>query len=1081
MRRPFIGYTCLAASALALVAGIPTLQAQQFASHPTPTEDIELIQKLEKSGALAPLAAGKGVPSVIDENDFVVFGYLQNADVVFHLRWQALTHVGANFTVFNSNGNFTNLTSSWNNRSTYLRAGGAAEAAGTKVIMVINSFADKMPSDWTDTPNFEDDPDYPGAYAIYLVFTDPARRATLVNNVVNALLNDPGNYSHGVNVDVEFTWNSQVRDGLTAFFAELRAALNAAGLTSHEVSVYTNPSFSSTRWNFHPTNGITPHIDYMIFSGYDWATGNTPNAISRIPSLINQAQLYMDNGLPPEKLVIAYSTYGRNFPGTNQFAVAGTGGTSSRGFTHGQFDTTIRRSQVSDPISDPSYLYQYSNAQQAAWYTYNDGSIDHVVSWDSVESLEYKFRQALSFGHASSAQQGSRIRGVSFWSLMWLASTSSVDMRTGNPVTRTRTYPHVYQLIQEVLSPASQTEFLLEAFNGIDPRWRNPSEATDTNNIGSVTVSRVLTPGGAGAPANSAYAAQLTIPFTGASNNRAVYAHEVLAHPDFPAIRDTNSVLGVLPRGTKVRARVHNASAYANYSVRMLVIDGNNQIEAGPALSLGTTGWKTMEWNLFDNASTTGFTTTEPGLSSGNGSVDSAGGRTRDIGFFGFLVQGSGAQTVTLAFDEITYEFVDPDGQSYLINEFTYSPNDREFVEIVGAPGVIPAGTELVVLSGSTGNISATFNLAGQSVPASGRFVVGDPAVANVNLSTGFSAGAQFPANAPTALQLRNSLTGHVYDSVVYRAYGGLGELVRQSTWGASGRGTGAWIGQIGNGGYTVGRYPDGANTGENFRDFSVMLPSPGGANGGAINTLPVPFSFATLPPELFFAFNWVGAGVTSTPPGSMPPANALRVADSTGGTIAFLGDAALGASGTGYSVSGDLYIQPGSASAQVNAVGFCGRMGSNFFSNTPAGAAYETGYWLAYQNSPAVDVRDGLANHSGDFVFYWTENTNRGGAISTELGRVSLASLVGVSAGGWAPFILSVNPVDNRLYAEVGGAVLVDSAIPAGAPTAGAVQFGHRQGTTAANDGTYVANLMIDLPFDDNTVNVEGWMLLAD
>lgn len=1045
----------LSATLLALSLASSAFARLDAPPQPEPLDDILYMEAMEKSGALTLSDPVKSIPPVIDEDDFIVFGYLQNANILFHVRWHALTHIGVQFTVFDSDGNFTNLPGSWNNRSNLVKAGGPAEAAGTKVIMVLNSFDDEMPSGGN-----------PDGGAIYQVFTTPSKRTNLVNNVVDAMVNDPGNYSHGVNIDVEFSWNTEVRDGLVEFFAELRQAFDAAGLVDHEISVYTNPTFSSTLWNFDPVDGITPHIDYMIFSGYDWGTGSTPVAVSRMPQLINQAQNYINNGLPPEKLVIAYSTYGRTYPGTDQYLSAGTGSSSTgRGFTHGLFDTTIRRSQVPDPISDPSYTPQYSTNGESAWYTFESGGDDYTVVWDSEESLEYKFRQALSFGHGSSDERGRRLRGVSIWSLRWLAETSSIDMRTGNTVGRTRTYPHVYQLFQELFSPVGQKEFFLEPFAGIDPRWRNPSEAPDSNNHGAISVTRVNTPGGSGAAENSVTAAQLVIPFTGATGNRAVFAHEILAHPDFPAIRDYHSALGHVPRASTIRSRVHTTAAHGNYSVRMLAIDENGEIEASPAFSLGSAGWQTLEWDLFDDSATTPFTTTEPGFSSGDGVVDSAGGRTRDIGFFGFVVEGTGVETVTITFDYITYELADPHGKDYVINEFTYLPSTGEYVEIHGEPGVIPAGTELVVYNSADGSILNTFDLSGQTIGAGGLFVVGDSGVSNVDFSTGFTSGGEFPNTIPSAIQLRNSNTGHVYDSLVWRAYGGLGDLVRRQTWGVTGFGPTSWTGQIGNGGYSIGRYPDGANTGNNFRDFSVMQPSPGSSNAGAIASLPVSYNFATTPAPLFFAFNWVNAGITSSPPGSTPPANALRVADSTGGNIAFIGDAALGGGGAGYSASGEMYIQPAAAGSQSVAVGICGTLGSNFFSAISAGSAYETGYWITYQNDGGASLRDGLDNHAGEFVFYHAVNNNQHPYIVEELGRVALASISGLNEGDWGAFVLSVDPTNDRLYASMGGAVLYDDSIPTDGPTAGAFQIGHRMGTTGGSDGAFVANLTLDEP----------------
>ncbi|MEM8712617.1 MAG: hypothetical protein AAGG01_16830, partial [Planctomycetota bacterium] len=124
--------------------------------------------------------------------DFIVFGYLQSETQVFHQRWHALTHVGSRFVNFDAQGNLTNL-GAFTQRSSYLRAGGAAEAAGVKVILVLANFDDAAGG------------------SLERVMTSGARRTNLVNQLVAALAAD--SYSHGISLDLEFSWGPAVRDG----------------------------------------------------------------------------------------------------------------------------------------------------------------------------------------------------------------------------------------------------------------------------------------------------------------------------------------------------------------------------------------------------------------------------------------------------------------------------------------------------------------------------------------------------------------------------------------------------------------------------------------------------------------------------------------------------------------------------------------------------------------------------------------------------------------------------------------------------------------------------------------------------
>ncbi|MBI1291818.1 hypothetical protein GC173_11330, partial [bacterium] len=858
--------------------------------------------------------------------------------------------------------------------------------------------------------------------AIEQVFTTPSKRTTLVNNIVDAIKNDPGGYNAGVNFDVEFSWGSSVRDGIVLLLQELRTAFDAQGLADKEISIYTHPTLSTSQWNI---AGMEPYIDYLIYSGYDFSTGTTPNAVGDWASMTSSDTRipgYFEQGLPPEKLVIAFPTYGRTWDDTTQYGVSGgSSGSTGRGFTDGLYDTTI------NTANGGPQTHNYQTGDETAWYTYNDGT-DHVVVWEGIEGINYKIRQALTIQDPTSGvnMDGRKVGGVAFWSMNWLAETTSRDPRTNTTVTRTRTYPHFYQVLQEALSAKGQTRFLIDGFEGRDPRWRDPDLALDTagdtdNNSSWDNLAR---PSGSGAPSNSTLAATVNFDFEAAGPNKGVFAHEVLNSTLVPGTRDRHAVAALFDSTTLLQASIHTATAYSGRTVRMLVIDANGQLEAGPTISLNATGWRTLSFDL--TAGATGFTTVEPNFTTGDGVIQTAGGGAKDIAFYGFAVEGGGAGVVTVVFDEITYEHVNPGGKNYKINEVRYDGNTGEFVEIYGPAGSLPAGMEIRTIVGTDGSVSA-LPISG-SIPDDGGgfgyFVVGDSNVPSVDYSTGFSTSTSQLSDAnPSGLQLWDATTGGVYDSVVYEAFGGIDDLARVETLGVVDEGW-PWLGRISNGtdgssaGYTAGRYPDGNDTDVNSADFSSMVATPGAANGGKVPGGAATYSFDTVPAAAFQSFQTFT--VASPAVGaSAGGGNAHRCVDTTGGGVmSFIGDAALGAGGTGYKVTGEVFIPAAAAPAQAIGVGFCGSQGSHFFTASQAAAGYENGYWIIFENQAGIGLNDGQADHPGVFHFLHATNDNMDGNPTELLGSATLAA-AGVTEGAWTTFELVVDPsaaVGSRL-----------------------------------------------------------------
>ncbi|QDV10090.1 Glycosyl hydrolases family 18 [Planctomycetes bacterium Poly30] len=1016
--------------------------ARQRRSHPTATD-------VTPNAAGSPTTPGPTDRAPIHgiDDDFIVFGYLQSETQVFHQRWHALTHVGSRFVGFDSAGNLTG-TSAFTNRSSYLKAGGAADTAGVKMILVLASFDDGAGG------------------AIASVMTSASRRANLVNQLVNLLAND--SYCHGVSIDIEFSWGSAVRDGLTAFMAQLRAGLDGLG-PGYELSIYTNAIFSSNQWDFDAETGITPSIDYMLYSMYDWASGSTPHAISDFDNCLGSSKMhaYLNDGLPPEKLVPVISAYSRQWSNTASYDVAGTSPSSS-GFTDGLFDVTLN-SSIGTPAQN------YVTGDEAAWYTWNSGS-QRVRTFEGLEGMEYKIRHALSLQDPSGRWSGRRIGGVGFWSLMWMAEFTSIDPRTGGSVARTRTYPHVYEMLHEIFAPPGTRAYSLDSFSGLDPRWRDPNLARDTVGDSNGDSSLALVP----APAGEGNAMRIAYDFEGSGANRAVVAHEVLASPLAPTVTDTNSVLGVVSASTKLKAFVLVTQPQAGYTMRMLAVDGSRQLESSPSISLAQPGWHVLTWDLTDPFSVAGFPTQEPAFFSGNSILNSTGLGARDIGFYGFVIEGTGDAVGEVIVDSITYEHVDPEQKSYRINEFRYAESGLEFVEIHGPAGPLPSGLTLRTYGASNGTVAREFPLSG-SIPdmggGFGLFVAGDPGTPNVASTTGFSAAGDDLSNLnPTGLQLLNVSSQHVYDNVVYEAFGGLGDLIRRETLGVTSGGW-PWFGEIANGfdgsgaRYTAGRYPDGLDTGRNAEDFSFQAASPGEPNGDRL-TLPATFDFETASPAFFSTFGSVlrssplAAGIPASPGGGL----AWRCVDpSGGGVIGIAGDAALGRT-RGYTVTGDLYVPSSTDPAQAIALGICGSQGSRFF---PADSdarlsGYENGYWLIYENRAGVNLNDGRIDHGLIWELVHASHDQMDGE-PVQLMEALPNFVLGIAEGQWVPFSITLDPYEptgGQLVVILNDREIFRGALPEGGRRSGAFQVGFREnhaGPPIASEGTWIDNLHID------------------
>jgi spore germination protein YaaH len=1009
-------------------------------------------------------------PSI--NSDRIVFGYLQIDDsAVRYIKWNALTHIGCRQTSVNSSGDFTNLTSTFINRDADLKPGGAAEKAGVKVLLVPTTFGDR-----------------PGG-VVESVFTNATNRNNLISNIVSAV-NNATYGCDGVSFDIEFKWSDwdtggTIKAGIAQMFTDLRAQL-----PNKIISIYVTPAdYVSIMWDV-PTLAAT--CDFILQTGYDYGTGTSSkvHAISDYDSNLSPIGHWINAGMPPEKIVYALSAYGVNRTGVTAYGQTGGTSLSSTWFADTLYDTTLRQAN-SGPFTN-----QYEAGDEAAWYTYNASGVDHAVTWDNEDSLEYKIRSTLAFNGTNTSYPGKHLKGVAFWTLSRFQSTNGYDPITGTSSltddTR-RSCPQIYQLCEEILGSQTANGYIFEKFESLNPHWDafaatgdDDQPSPDNQNVsnGSTTRAIATSPAGSGAPDNTYSAMQLNFNFTG-TPGKLFFRHELINSGTDVTVTDTNAACAKFSTANKIYAYVYvGGSGYTNDSVRLAVFDKNRELEASPAFSLSTPGWHLLSWDLTDTSAgnVNGLTTSEPTLENGNGTIDSDGSGKRDVGFLGFIVEraSGGTASGTLYFDELSYKPVTSNGETYTINEFRYNNSAQEFVEIKGPAGAFPTNLELRSYSGSstTGSPVTTVQLSGQSIPASGYFVVGDSGIANVNYTpAGWSTlSDDISNNYPAALQLVDSSNGAVYDSVSYRTMGGLADLMRSQTLGVTNEGP-AWIGETGTGsnssgeGLAIGRDSLGTDTNNNQSDFYVVPATPGSANGTevAAQSVDTDFDFTTGASQVFQAYQT--PSFTTMPagrPASSGGGNVYRCVDTTGGGAqGYLGDFTLGAV-DGYTVSGELYLPPPTDPVEAVAVGFCGKSGSNFFSSSPANAGYESGYWLVYENTNGASMNDDQPDHGQQFQFVMAQNTNLTTDKTLALGANKSLSDIGISSlasvGKWVPFKLSISPSHGLVQAQVNGVDVYNNSIPSGGPTSGAVQIGYRGFSSITSVmGTFVDTLEIN------------------
>jgi hypothetical protein len=157
---------------------------------------------------------------------------------------------------------------------------------------------------------------------------------------------------------------------------------------------------------------------------------------------------------------------------------------------------------------------------------------------------------------------------------------------------------------------------------------------------------------------------------------------------------------------------------------------------------------------------------------------------------------------------------------SPVINEVLYDTAGADvgcFIEILGPPGLDLTGYTLDAVNGSDGKTTAVASLAGQTIGASGYFVLAQ------DTSVIVPAGSN--KLVKTAADLQNGP-----DSVVLKSGGAIVDALGYGTFGAGQFFAGEKLSATPGAG-SLCRIPSGKDTGDNSVDFVACAPTPGASN----------------------------------------------------------------------------------------------------------------------------------------------------------------------------------------------------------------------------------------------------------
>ncbi|KAG0216867.1 hypothetical protein BGX31_000440, partial [Mortierella sp. GBA43] len=240
----------------------------------------------------------------------------------------------------------------------------------------------------------------------------------------------------GVDIDYEYP-SYQDRASMTALFKEMRDAFDTEG--SGLVLSLAGASFQEGVQGYE-LDKVAEYVDFIMIMAYDLygaydsnrivnihtALIQTPTESHRGHSVQGAVELYLDQGVPRQKLVLGLALYGKSFiltdpwnsrqPGVAKFSAGGdpTGCIEARGdIAYNEIANLVMRQQLeqqsqqqSPQPSPPTVRPQWDPNGRAFYFVYGDRQ-DNWVGYDDRPSLDLKLQLVTE----------QDLAGVMWWSL----------------------------------------------------------------------------------------------------------------------------------------------------------------------------------------------------------------------------------------------------------------------------------------------------------------------------------------------------------------------------------------------------------------------------------------------------------------------------------------------------------------------------------------------------------------------------------------------------------------------------------------------------------------------------------------
>lgn len=239
----------------------------------------------------------------------------------------------------------------------------------------------------------------------HAILSDPVRRSTLVQNLVN----EAKTYGYaGFQLDFEqIPWTD--RDLLTALVQECAAAFHSNGLNLSIAVIPRLPGDDTAggvlRDYFHQWSGaydfagLAKWADFLSFMTYDEHNGVTPpGAVSGTP-WIRQALEFSLQGVPPEKATLGLPTYYHDW--------GSDGSLSSSSFADAM---TLAQEFGGSPAIDPS--------QDEVHFGYDAYGVHYELWIESTDTLRAKLPLMYEYGLKGISVWRLGFEDPSFWSLI---------------------------------------------------------------------------------------------------------------------------------------------------------------------------------------------------------------------------------------------------------------------------------------------------------------------------------------------------------------------------------------------------------------------------------------------------------------------------------------------------------------------------------------------------------------------------------------------------------------------------------------------------------------------------------------